>query len=34
MSMPWKRIASRTHSTTALGSRERIVRPITFFTLQ
>ena len=33
-SIPWKRIASRTQCTTASGSRERIVRPITFFTLQ
>src|SRR5208282_4503284 len=33
-SMQWFWQASRTQVTTASGSRERIVRPITFFTLQ
>src|SRR5271154_2742854 len=33
-SIPWCWQASRTQVTTASGSRERIVRPIPFFTLQ
>src|SRR6266849_2885016 len=32
--IPWLRHASRTQLTTASGSRDRIVRPITFLTLQ
>jgi len=33
-SMPWCVPASRIQRTTAWGSRARIVRPMTFFTLQ
>src|SRR2546425_11301111 len=33
-SMPWCWPASRIQRTTAWGSRARIVRPMTFFTLQ
>src|SRR5271169_5134211 len=33
-SIPWLNTASRTHCTTDCGSRERIVRPITFLTEQ
>ena len=32
--MPWRSPASRIQRTTASGSRARIVRPMTFFTLQ
>ena len=32
--MPWCSAASRIQRTTASGSRARIVRPMTFFTLQ
>ncbi len=32
--IPWRSTASRIQRTTRSGSRARIVRPITFFTLQ